>query len=73
MARQKNANWNIKDPPDDWIQVLAILLMDLRDELQEIKQELRSMRIVLQCPNMQKAALAVQRTDKRLAKRTKLK
>lgn len=47
MARHKDRDWNLPDKAQDWGQVRVALLMDIRDELREVRQRLS----VLQCPN----------------------
>lgn len=44
MARHPNANWNLPDRCENWEQVNTAVLMDIRDELQELNK-------LLHCPN----------------------
>jgi hypothetical protein len=46
MARHKDANWNLHDPPTIEGAAVAVL-MDIRDELKELNRLLR-------CPNFQR-------------------
>ena len=65
MARWKDTNWNLagKDPPCDHA-ILAVL-MDLRDELSQMKESLQ----VLGCPEFR----AIPRKLERIARNTKRK
>lgn len=58
MARHKNGNWTLNDPVKAWGEVTAALLMDIRDELQELNRTLR-------CSRVQRMADAMIRLDKR--------
>ncbi len=54
--RRKNANWAIAvedGSVPSWERVGIAVLMDLRDELQEIKRELHTLNGLLHCPNFQ--------------------
>jgi hypothetical protein len=46
MARHKNANWGVPDNATT-DQAILMVLMDLRDEMQQMNKHLR----VLSCPN----------------------
>ncbi|KAF0176479.1 MAG: hypothetical protein FD161_3018 [Limisphaerales bacterium] len=76
MARNKNQNWNLPDgnPSEgggrthQWESIHTALLMDIRDELQQLNR-------VFACPNfqampheMRKLRIAGERLDRRIAK-----
>lgn len=72
MARKKDANWSLNDKITTWEEVQVALLMDIRDELKNINRRL-DCQSTLMIPNrLQNIEAAVQRTDKRLAKKIKL-
>lgn len=70
MARFKNVNWNLPGEDTDKTVthegVKQALLMDIRDELQEIKQ-------LLKCHNVQGGLIAMQQLAKHPKKRWPLK
>jgi hypothetical protein len=52
MARHKDANWNLTGPKiGTWDEVKAALLMDVRDELKEVNQQLRNLNSIFNCSN----------------------
>lgn len=65
MARHKDATWNLDDSPGFPGAQLAAL-MDIRDELKQIKG-------LLQCHRIPRGLDAMVRLDKRMAKRNPLK
>jgi hypothetical protein len=54
MARHKNADWNLSNPAKTWEEVNAALLMDIRDELQGVRAELKQLNNLLHCENFQR-------------------
>lgn len=69
MARLKNREWNLSDPVKTWDELHAALLMDIRDELQELNRTLGHR---FQS-HFHKGMDAMERTDKRLAKKIRLR
>jgi len=67
MARHRNGNWNLPDGKvETWDQVQVAVLMDIRDELQKLNR-------LMECSNVRAGFIALQRIDKRLAKKVKLR
>lgn len=67
MARHKNAEWDLPGPKiGTWEQIQVAVLMDIRDELQTI-------RYLLECPNVQAGVIAMARLDKHVRKRFPIK
>lgn len=66
MARHKNVDWNLPDKLEDWGQLRAALLMDIRDELQALRR-------IMECHNVRGGFEAMQRIDKRLKTKIKLR
>lgn len=70
MRQRANVNWSLPEKgPVSTERAMLAVLMDIRHELQVIRSELSVILNVATCGNTRKAALAVQRLDKRLAKR----
>lgn len=72
MARHANADWKIPDKPDNWTQVAVAVLMDIRTELQTIRQLAQCPRIPMALDAMASADRVLKRLDKRAAKKVKL-
>jgi hypothetical protein len=78
-AKVKDSNWSTRGvvKPDGSVlvetdtDVTHALLMDLRDALHEIRSEIRSLNRIMYCPNVIGGFRALQRIDKRLAKKVK--
>lgn len=69
MARRSgrvNADWETPAENFKWEHVAVEVLMDIRGELRRIRD-------LMECPNVRKGFVAMQRVDKRLAKRYPLK
>lgn len=70
--RKANADWRILSLPDGryaWEAIHAALLMDLRDELQEIRESLG----VLRCENFTRMPATLRRIAANTTKRTRSK
>ena len=72
MARHKNVDWGLNNPIKTTEECLVALLMDIRDELQQLNG-------VFACHNfqgipqtMKRVAVAVEKIDRRVSKRIKL-
>lgn len=72
MARHKDATWSVGDQPPTEAAILCVL-MDIRDELKAVRR-------LMECGNVQAGFIAMQNTsrvvrrmDKRLARKIKLK
>jgi hypothetical protein len=66
MARKKDVEWTLPEKLEDWTQVNAAILMDIRDELKKLNE-------LMHCSNVIKGFRALQRLDKRLAKKVPLR
>ena len=66
MARHANLNWTLPDKLQEWGQVNAALLMDIRDEL-------RKLNAVLACQNFQDIPRILRRVSVNTAKPRKAK
>ena len=53
MARHKDKDWNLPDRLETWEQVGVAVLEDLRDELRHIRR-------LMECPNVRAGLLAMQ-------------
>lgn len=73
MARHKNVNWKLPEGSVTWEQAQLAVLMDLRDELKLVGDELRIIRSQVCCDNARKAAIAVQQLSKHTKARWPLK
>jgi hypothetical protein len=66
MARYKNAEWNVPEKPMTWVEVNTAILMDIRDELQQLNR-------LLACPNFIGIPRTLRAIDRKLAKKRKPK
>lgn len=77
MARFKNNQWNLPVLPDgrirDWEMVNLALMMDLRDALHEVRDELRHLNATMDCHNTRAIPTLMRRIDKRLSRSFPLK
>ncbi len=51
MPRHKDANWDLPADGNTWQHVEIAILMDIRDELQEVRRNLYSINSILGCRN----------------------
>jgi hypothetical protein len=66
MARNKDVEWTLPDKLDNWTQVNTAVLMDIRDELKKLNS-------LMHCSNVIGGFRALQRLDRRLAKKVPLR
>lgn len=67
MARHKDTNWSLPEPTvGTWEQAGVAVLMDIRDELKALNAK-------LDCHRVQRMLTTIERIDRRLARRIKLK
>lgn len=73
MRNCKNLEWdmNINTSPEYSAAITAMVLMDIRDELQEANRELKWLRRIACCPNMLTIPGLLRRIDKRLTRKRK--
>lgn len=65
MARHKNADWSVNSPIKTWDEIQVSLLMDIRDELQELN---RMTRRVFECDNFLRIPAILDRISRNTAK-----
>lgn len=73
--RKKNINWNVVDENDRWYKHGALLpvLMDIRDELKQLNQLFACYNFTRFPHDLSQVRVAIERLDRRFAKRKKLK
>ena len=64
--KHRNLNWHLPDKVENWEQVKIALLMDIREELKNLNMKLA-------CWRVDRMLDDVNRIDRRLSKRVKLK
>jgi len=77
LVRKKDINWAVRELDngciESWEQVQICLLMDLRDEMKALNQELRRLNSLMYCSNTIGIPHTLKRIDKRLATKLPLK
>jgi hypothetical protein len=67
VPRHKDSDWDLPDQPNTWEQIAVAVLMDIRDELSEVRRRLSP----LQCPNFLQIPYKLDTIVKNTTKRRK--